>query len=41
LLPASYRFLAWFIFDPEDGGDMLLRNIGWLSTGYTALYLTR
>jgi hypothetical protein len=28
LLPASYRFLAWFIFDPEDGGDMLLRNIG-------------
>jgi hypothetical protein len=26
------------IFDPEDGGDMFLRNVGWHSTDYTALY---
>jgi hypothetical protein len=25
-------------FDPEDGGDMFLRNIGWHSTDYTVLY---
>jgi hypothetical protein len=25
-------------FDPEDGGDLFLSNVGWLSTGYTALY---
>jgi hypothetical protein len=28
-------------FDPEDGGDMFLRNVSWLSTDYTALYLRR
>jgi hypothetical protein len=22
----------------EDGGDMFLRNVGWLSTDYTVLY---
>jgi hypothetical protein len=27
--------------DPEDGGDMFLRNIGWLSTNYTALHPQR
>jgi hypothetical protein len=25
-------------FDPEDGGDMFLRNVGWISMKYTALY---
>jgi hypothetical protein len=29
------------LFDPEDGGTMFLRNIGWLSTDYTALYHRR
>jgi hypothetical protein len=24
-------------FDPEDGGDMFLRNVGCLSTDYTVL----
>jgi hypothetical protein len=28
-------------FDPEDGGDMFLRNVGWLSTDYTVLYPRR
>jgi hypothetical protein len=31
-------FLIGLHFDPEDGGDMFLRNVGWLSTDYTALY---
>jgi hypothetical protein len=26
------------LFDPEDGGDMFLRNFRWLSTDYTALF---
>jgi hypothetical protein len=33
----SPGFLALLIFDPEDGGDMFFRNVGWLSTDYTAL----
>jgi hypothetical protein len=28
---------AW-LFDPEDGGDMFLRNIRFLSTDYMVLY---
>jgi hypothetical protein len=28
-------------FDPEYGGDFFLRNVGWLSTDYTALYPRR
>jgi hypothetical protein len=28
---------AWLFFDPEDEGDMFLRNVSWLSTDYTAL----
>jgi hypothetical protein len=28
-------------FDPEDEGDILLQNVGWLSTDYTALYPRR
>jgi hypothetical protein len=31
-------FLLGLFFDPEDGGDMFLRNLCWLSTVYTALY---
>jgi hypothetical protein len=34
-------FFLDLFFDPEDGGDMLLRNVGWLSTDYTALYPRR
>jgi hypothetical protein len=30
---------SWtYFFDPEDGGDMFLRNVGWNSTDYTASY---
>jgi hypothetical protein len=29
------------ILDPEDEGDMYLRNLGWISTDYMALYPTR
>jgi hypothetical protein len=30
-------FLLSLLFNPEDEGDMLLRNVGLLSTDYTAL----
>jgi hypothetical protein len=30
-----------FLFGTEDGGDMFLQNVGWLSTEYTALYPKR
>jgi hypothetical protein len=26
------------LLDPEYGGDISVRNVGWLSTDYTALY---
>jgi hypothetical protein len=29
------------LFDPQDGGHMMLRNVGCLSTDYTALYPRR
>jgi hypothetical protein len=32
--------LALFL-NPEDGGDMLLRKVGWLSTAYTVIYTRR
>jgi hypothetical protein len=34
-------FLLGLFFYTENGGDMFLRNIGWLSTDYTALYPRR
>jgi hypothetical protein len=30
-------FLLILLFNPEDGGDMFLRNVGSLSTGYKTL----
>jgi hypothetical protein len=40
---AHYLFHAFFLldlfFDPEDGNDMFLQNVGCLSTEYKALYL--
>jgi hypothetical protein len=29
------------LFNPEDGGDIFLRNVGLLSTDYTAVYPIR
>jgi hypothetical protein len=34
-------FTPGFLLGPEDGGDMFLRNVGWLSESYTALYSIR
>jgi hypothetical protein len=34
-------FLLGLFFDREDEGDMFHRNVGWLSTDYTALYPRR
>jgi hypothetical protein len=31
-------FLAWLTFRPEDGSDVFLRTVGWLSTNYMTLY---
>jgi hypothetical protein len=44
--PACLLISRWFLllglfFDHEDGSDMFLRKVGWLSTDYTALYLRR
>jgi hypothetical protein len=41
LLYSYARFLLCLFFGPEDGGDMLLRNVGSLSTDYTALHPRR
>jgi hypothetical protein len=35
------RFLRGLFFDPEDGGDQFLRNVGRLSTDHTMLYPKR
>jgi hypothetical protein len=39
----SYLFHAGFLrallWNPEEGGDIFLGNVGWLSPDYTALYL--
>jgi hypothetical protein len=29
---------AWPILYPEDGGDIFLRNVGWISSDYMALH---
>jgi hypothetical protein len=34
-------FMLGLFFCPADGHDMFLRNVCWLSTGYTALYPRR
>jgi hypothetical protein len=34
-------FLLGFFLDPEDWGDMFLRNIRWFSTDYMTLYPRR
>jgi hypothetical protein len=34
-------FLLGLFFDPEDGGDVFLHNIGWFPTHYMALYPRR
>jgi hypothetical protein len=34
-------FSLGLFFDPEDEGDIFLRNVGWLSTNYTELYPRR
>jgi hypothetical protein len=31
-------FLFGLFFDPEDGEDIFLRNVGWLSMDYAALH---
>jgi hypothetical protein len=36
ILPLSSVYLFDLFFDHEDGGDMLLRNVGWLSMDYTS-----
>jgi hypothetical protein len=43
LLAACFHagFLVGLFFDHEDGGNMFLRNFGWHSTDYTALYPRR
>jgi hypothetical protein len=34
-------FCWTYFFDPEDGGHIFLRNVGWHSTDYTASYSRR
>jgi hypothetical protein len=34
-------FLLGLFFDPEDGGDIFLRNAGSLSTDYKGIYPRR
>jgi hypothetical protein len=42
LPPACLLASCWtYFFDPEDGGDMFLRNVGWHSTDYTTSYPRR
>jgi hypothetical protein len=42
VVPLAYLlhagFLLGLLFDPEDEGDMFVRNIGCLSPRYTAVY---
>jgi hypothetical protein len=41
LVAKIYYILGCNAVYPEDGGKMLLRNVCWLSTVYTALYPRR
>jgi hypothetical protein len=41
LLTDSGWFLVLFIFDPEDGGDISFKNVGWLSAHCAAFYPRR
>jgi hypothetical protein len=42
LLPASHAGLLFgLFFDPDDGGNMFLRNVRWVLANYTALYRQR
>jgi hypothetical protein len=45
LLSACYLILAGFLFglwfDPENGSNMFIRNVGYFSTDYTTLYFRR
>jgi hypothetical protein len=44
-ISTRYLFHAGFplvlFLDPEEGGEMFLRNVGWLSMHYTTLYHRR
>jgi hypothetical protein len=35
----SREMRADLFLDPENGDDMLLRNVGWILTDYTELFL--
>jgi hypothetical protein len=39
-LPPAFTLVSYsgYLLDLEDGGDMFLRNVGWHSNDYTALY---
>jgi hypothetical protein len=39
--PSFHPGILLGLFGREDGGDMFFRNVGWLPTGYTALYPRR
>jgi hypothetical protein len=39
ILSHAYSLVCWtYLFDPEDGGDKFLRNVGRNSTDYLASY---
>jgi hypothetical protein len=40
-LHSSYGFLLGLLFDPEDGCDMFLPNVGLLSPDYMVVYQRR
>jgi hypothetical protein len=40
-IDGNYCCFAELFYNPEDGGDMFLRNIGYHSTHYTASYPRR
>jgi hypothetical protein len=42
LFPAGFTLVSCLnFFKPDDGGDIFLRNVGWLSVVYMALYPRR